>query len=174
MAAAQFRRATLVCVAAATALTAGVGFAAPGAGGGQQQTCPLPLVGADPDTVSLSGPTTLWPPNNKFVDYTLTASETAGEAGDHLPHGVTISYSVTVSGGGANVQGQANPATASEHGDFSVPAHFQLRAARSGNGGAVTYVINWAATFDGGPHTCSSSSTGDHPFTVTVPHDRRH
>jgi len=171
MAAAQFRRSILLCVAAATALTAGVGFAAPSGGGGdQQQACPLPVVGADPDTVTLSGPATLWPPNNKYVDYTLTASETAGEAGNHLDHAVSITYSVSPSGGGA---AQASPPTGTQTGDFSVPAHFQLRAARPGNGGAVTYVINWAATFDGGPHTCSSSSAGEHAFTVTVPHDRR-
>jgi hypothetical protein len=175
MTATRLRRTVLACaLGAATAVSAGAGLAAPsGSGDSQQQTCPLPLVGADPDTVSLSGPTTLWPPNNRLVDYTLTASETAGEAGDHLPHGVTISYSVTVSGSGANAQGQANPATGSAHGDFSVPVRFQLRAERPGTGGAVTYVINWAATFDGGPHTCSSSNAGDHPFTVTVPHDRR-
>ena len=169
------RRTVLVAVAAAaSAITAGSGLASPGghdAGGtAQQQTCPVPVAGADPDTVTLSGPASLWPPNGRYVDYTLTASETAGEAGDHAPHGVTITYSVSTAGGSA---AQASPPAGTEKGDFSVPVHFQLRAARSGNGGAVTYVINWTASFDSGLHPCSSTGTGEHPFTVTVPHDRR-
>ena len=178
----RFRRTVLLLVVlTAGTLTVATGSASPGSHAGdgstQQQTCPLPIAGADPDTVTLSGPTTLWPPNHQLVDYTLTASETPGEAGDHLPHGVTISYSVGVGNAGAPsapaANSQANPPTGMAKGDFSVPLRFQLMAGRPGHGGAVTYTISWAATFDGGPHTCSSSGTGEHAFTVTVPHDRR-
>lgn len=179
----RLRRTVLALVVAiASAVTAGSGLASPGGhggsgGGSQQQTCPLPVLGADPDTVTLSGPATLWPPNHAFVDYTLTASETAGEKGDGLPHGVSISYSVSMGSAGMPsapaASSQANPPSGSAKGDFSVPVTFQLRAGRPGNGSAVTYVINWTASFDGGPHTCASSGTGEHAFTVTVPHDRR-
>lgn len=176
----RFRRTVLLAVVSiASVITVGSGLASPAthgdSGGAQQQTCPLPIVSADPDTVALSGPTTLWPPNGKYVSYTLTASETAGEAGDHLPHGVTISYSVNVGSAGAPSapaqSSQANSPTGMAKGDFSVPVHFQLRAGRPGYAGSTTYVINWTATFDGGPHTCSSSASGEHAFTVTVPHD---
>lgn len=179
----RFRRTVLVVVVSmVSAVTAGGGFASTGGHGSstssQQQTCPLPIIGADPDTVTLSGPTTLWPPNHKFVDYTLTAAETADEKGDGLPHTVTIGYSVNVGSAGAPSapaqSSQANPPSGMAKGDFSVPVHFRLRAGRPGYGGALSYTINWTATFDGGPHTCASSGMGEHAFTVTVPHDQRH
>lgn len=140
----------------------------------QQQTCPIPIVGADADTVTLTGPATLRPPNGRFVPYTLTAAETPGEQGDGLPHGITISYSVRIGQPGSPsapaTSTDAKPPSGMTNGDFSVPIHFKLRATRPGTG-SRTYTIAWTATFDGGPHTCSSSDSGEHPFTVTVPHD---
>ena len=172
------RKVVLVALTVTSVAVAGVGVASPrggGANGAQQQTCPLPILGADPDTVTLSGPATLWPPNHRLVGYTLTASETPGEKGDGLQHGVTISYSVGVSDGGATSPAQqtdAKPPTGAATGDFTVPVHFQLRAQRPGQS-ARTYTITWTASFDGGVHTCSSNGSDQHPFTVTVPHDER-
>jgi hypothetical protein len=180
---ARNRRTILVCLAAVSTLVAAAATTSsagtPRGGNSQRQTCPIPVLGADPDPVSLTGPSTLWSPKHRYVDYTLTASETAGEAGDGAPHGVTINYSVTVSdsrSGPAHPAqaADANPPTGNAQGDFRVPVHFQLRAQRAGNGGTRTYLIDWNATFDGGLHMCSSSGAGEHPFTVTVPHDRTH
>jgi hypothetical protein len=148
------------------------------AGSDQQvQTCPAPVLGADPDSVTLTGPATLWPPNHRLVNYLLTASETAQEAGDGAPHGVTISYTVTTSDAGGGDGGPAHtpdalPATGMASGDFSVSVPFQLRAERSGIGSGRTYAIDWMASFDGGVHMCSSQDGSHHPFVVTVPHDR--
>lgn len=138
----------------------------------QQQTCPI-AAGEDPDTVTLTGPSIIWPANKKYVSYTLTAAETPGEQGDGLPHGVTISYSVTTQDKGTGATTGASPASGNASGDFSVPIHFKLLADRAGSGHGRTYTITWSASFDGGPHTCSSSSTGNSPFVVVVPHDQR-
>jgi hypothetical protein len=140
------------------------------------QTCPV--LGQDPDSVTLTGPATLWPPNHQLVDYTLTASETPQEASDGLPHGVTISYMVTTSdaslgSGGPTHDPDVMPSPAgSAQGNFSVSIPFQLRAERAGDGSGRTYRIDWTASFDGGPHMCSSTGPGESPFFVTVPHDQ--
>jgi plastocyanin len=164
---------TLAAGAALVAAPAGSLAAASGSQAAQhQQTCPIPVVNADPDPVTLSGPQVLWPPDGQFVTYTLTAAETAGEKGDGLPHGVTISYSITTADRGAGSAAGASPATGSAQGDFSVPVRFRLQRDRAGSGTGRTYTINWSATFDGGAHTCSSTTNGNTPFVVVVPHDR--
>ena len=169
------RRAAIAVVAVAACVSALPGTAAPAAPS-STQTCPIMFVGQDPDTVSMSGPATLWPPNHRFAGYSLTSSETPGEKGDGLPHGVTISYSVTVTEGGSTTpatSSQASPPTGSTSGDFSVTIPFQLRADRAGKSGGRIYTINWSASFDGTPlHSCSSADTAHHPFVVTVPHDQ--
>lgn len=176
----RYRRTLLVSAAAAStllAVAATTSEATPTSGTAhkQQQTCPLPVVGADADTVTLSGPATLRPPNGRPVRYTLTAAETPGEQGDHLPHGITISYSVSVTDPNSPTapatSSDASPPSGMTNGDFRVPIHFTLRPVRPGSGSRI-YTIAWTATFDGGPHACSSSDSGEHPFTVTVPHDR--
>lgn len=174
---ARHRYLTYAAVGAVAAglIVPGAATAQPGAST-QQQTCPL--AGADPDTVTLTGPSVLWPANHRLVSYTLTAAETPQEAGDGLDHGVTISYAVTTSDGAAGTGGpihdpDAEPPTGTASGDFSVPVTFSLRAERAGDGAGRSYVISWAATFDGGPHMCSSmDSGGHHAFVVTVPHDQ--
>jgi hypothetical protein len=163
-----------VAGALAAGLLGGAATASPGGSTSQQQTCPI--LGMDPDSVTLAGPPVLWPANHRLVAYTLTASETPQEASDGLPHGITISYTVTVlddgSASGPANDPDAQPPTGTATGDFSVPIDFQLRAERAGDGSGRTYQVDWAATFDGGPHMCSSTDPGQRPFFVTVPHDQ--
>ena len=145
--------------------------------GTQAQTQTCPILGNDPDSVTLTGPAVLWPPNHQLVDYTLTAAETAQEAGDGLPHGITISYVVTTADasggdGGPAHNPDASPPAGMAAGDFSVSIPFQLRAERSGQGNGRVYTINWTASFDGGPHMCSSQDGSHAPFVVTVAHNR--
>jgi hypothetical protein len=146
--------------------------------GTQTQTQTCPVLGFDPDSVTLTGPAALWPPNHRLVDYTLTAAETPQEAGDGLPHGVSISYMVTTADASGGDGGQAHnpdatPPAGTASGDFSVSIPFQLRAERSALGRGRTYTINWAASFDGGLHMCSSQDGSHNPFVVTVAHDQR-
>jgi hypothetical protein len=170
-----FRSAALAAVTAGliSGASASAGTSAPTT---QQKTCPI--LGMDADSVTLAGPSVLWPANHRLVPYTLTAAETPQEAGDPLPHGVTISYTITTTDAAHGTGGPAHgpdavPASGNASGDFSVPVRCQLRAERAGAGAGRTYRIDWSATFDGGPHRCSSTDDGQQPFIVTVPHDRR-
>jgi hypothetical protein len=138
----------------------------------QTQTCPV-MGTADPDPVTLSGPATLSPPNHMFFSYGITSSETAGEAGDGLPHGVTISFTITTidtPGGSTSNSPDTVPPSGQSSGDFATTALFQLRAELPGS--ARTYQIDWAASFDGtngvSVHTCSSTDGTHQPFRVSV------
>jgi hypothetical protein len=137
----------------------------------QTQTCPI--MGADPDTVTLTGPPTLSPPNHMLANYGITSSETPIEMGDPLPHGVTISFTITTidtPGGSSSNSTDSVPPSGNTSGDFSITAPFQLRAELPGS--ARTYQIDWAASFDGingmSVHTCSSTDGIHQPFRVSV------
>jgi hypothetical protein len=136
----------------------------------------------DGDTVTLVGPLKLWPPNHKFVDEPVTATDgPSSNPADSASNDVTLSVypDITDAMGGdggpqhdpdANASSDA-PLMAS--GNPSATAALQLRAERSGKGDGRTYLINWAATFDGGSKSCTSDDDGQSPFSVTVPHDMR-
>jgi hypothetical protein len=127
------------------------------------------------DTVALVGPLKLWPPNHKFVDEPVTATDSDST------QGVTISvYPTVTDAAGGDGGPQHDPdANASEEapltdsGTGSATAALQLRAERSGKGDGRTYAINWTATFDNGSKTCSSNDSDQDPFYVTTPHDMR-
>jgi acyl-homoserine lactone acylase PvdQ len=142
--------------------------------GTQTQTCPVAgNPSADPDPVTLVGSPVLSPPDHMLNSYSISSSETAGEKNDGLPHGVTISYSITTidtPGGSSTNSNDTQPPAGSASGDFTTAAPFQLRAELPGS--ARTYQVDWNASFDGSNgisvHTCSSTDGTHHPFTVTV------
>jgi len=137
-------------------------------GGTQTQHCTGP--NNDDNTVALTGPEVLWPPNHQFVDESATATDANGGTVS-----LTITPSVTdIAGGDGGTQHDPdfafgpNGPMASGTGTATVP--FQLRAERSGKGDGRTYTIDWSAQFSDG--TMCSSMDGTHQaFTVTVPHD---
>ena len=133
----------------------------------------------DGDTITLTGPTVLWPPNHKYVNETITASDVDGtlETAD-LQDGVTLMTTATSnqpeSGlGSGNTKDDAvvnGPTSGSE----SVSQTIQLRAERDGVDPAKagrTYTITAMATFDGST-TASMTETCTATFTVHVPHDQ--
>jgi hypothetical protein len=137
-----------------------------------QQLCPGPN-GVDPDTVTLSGGgASLWPPNGRATTYTLTAAETSAEqAGDPLPHYVTLDYRVTASPSGAVVSSGSSPNNLlvdPSDNNSSAAFSFRLPAVPLGGDGPWEYLVSWNASFDGGIHTCSSSDPGEHMFMVRV------
>jgi hypothetical protein len=137
----------------------------------QVVTCPIQ--GQDPDTVTLTGPASLSPPNHALNSYGISPSETPAEMNDGLPHGVTSAFTITTidtPGGSSTNNNDTVPSSGSLSGDFTVTAPFQLRAELPGT--ARTYQIDWSASFDGlngvSAHTCSSTDGTHHPFTVAV------
>jgi hypothetical protein len=129
--------------------------------------------GLNDNTVALTGPEVLWPPNHQFVNESATAHD-----GGNGQATLTITPSVLdIAGGDGGAQHDpdfqfgANGPMATGTPDATVP--FQLRAERSGKGDGRTYQIDWMASFSDGT-MCSSSDDGHAPFTVTVPHDMGH
>jgi hypothetical protein len=160
---------------AALALASGVALPTMAGSGNKYGPTEVSRDCGDGDTVVLDGPAKLWPPNHKFVDEPVTATD-----GDRSSQ-VTISVYPTVTdavGGDGGPQhdpdanaSQDEPLMAS--GTGSATAGLQLRAERSGKGEGRTYTINWMATFDNGSKHCNSTDEGQAPFTVTTPHDMR-
>ncbi|MDP3710902.1 MAG: hypothetical protein Q8R60_00270 [Mycobacteriales bacterium] len=169
----KLQKAGLVGLAAALAA---VGIAAPSIAGGNKYTAVSDSRDCgDGDTVVLNGPLKLWPPNHKFVDEPVTATDADGAG----PVELTLMPDVQDASGGdggsnhdpdfnaTSEDGETLVAT----GDGSATAGLQLRAERSGKGDGRTYVINWTAMFD--DKTCSSGDEGQTPFVIEVPHDMR-
>lgn len=129
----------------------------------------------DGDVVEYTGPEKMWPPNHKLQNVSVVATDGGADNGSDATN-LTVSPNVTdVSGGdgGPNHDPDYTPGDLVASGDPSATIDFWLRAERSGKGDGRTYTINWAATFDGGAKSCSSSDAGQSPFVVVVPHDMR-
>jgi len=129
----------------------------------------------DGDTVVYTGPEKMWPPNHKLQNVSVVATDGGADNGSDQTT-LMIAPNVTdVAGGDGGPQHDPDytPGDLAASGDPSAEVDFWLRAERSGKGDGRTYTINWAATFDGGAKSCSSSDDGQSPFVVTVPHDMR-
>jgi hypothetical protein len=111
------------------------------------QTCPI-INGIDPDFVVFSGPATI--PGDDLV-HTVSVFASESEAARNLMSLTTITTS------GTTVK------VTSGVGLHNTTVHISL----PGTPGR-TYIINWIATFDFGPHVCTSLLPGHHAFTVSV------
>ena len=118
---------------------------APAAGAGtatQSRVCPIPVVGGDPDVVSLSGPVgTTW---------AVTADESPGEPS----HVVSITVQITTSDGSGPLL-RTNTAA----GMSPVAVNFDLAPGHH-------YTVQWLATFDFGVHPCTSLLPGQSAFEI--------
>ena len=158
-----------------------LGIAAPGFAGGNKfgphtvgRDC------GDGDTVVLNGPLTLWPPNHKFVDESITATDgPSSNPTDSVSNDTTLTITPVVTdavggdGGPQHDPDYTPGGSPTASGNPSATVDFDLRSERSGKGDGRTYTINWKATFDGGNKTCTSDDDGQSPFTIYVPHDMR-
>jgi hypothetical protein len=134
---------------------------------------------SDGDTISITGPTTLWPPNHKYVTETITATDSANEALTEAatdPDGVTLTTTAVSNQpdgglGSGNTADDASVQTPT-NGSESATQVVKLRAERDGvdpTKAGRTYTINAMATFDG-----SNLESCNAQFTVHVPHDMGH
>jgi hypothetical protein len=108
----------------------------------QSRTCPLAVVGGDPDSVQLSGPTT-----TGGRTWTITADESPGEAS----HVVAVATIVSSDNGTSQVVTGAGFSPVAVNLDLA-PGHH--------------YTIQWVATFDFGVHPCTSLLPGQAAFSV--------
>jgi hypothetical protein len=131
----------------------------------------------DGDTISITGPTTLWPPNHKYVTETITATDTDGGLESVADSdGVNL---MTVASSNQPEFGMGSGNTANDtlvaqanNGSESATQVVSLRAERDGvdpTKAGRTYTINATATFDNNMmEVCHAT------FTVHVPHDQGH
>ena len=158
-------------VATALGLAAGLALAPAGAAlssvaaTADTQTCPVPVLGLDPDSVTLSGLSTTMP-----ATADVTAAETPGEMGPGAPTVRLFVYRQNGSNmimdllnglrgpstsGGASLSGPATgKGAATETITFSAPG---------------TYTFGFIALFDNGIHPCASLLPTNHALTITVP-----
>ena len=122
----------------------------------------------DGDTVSLTGPDTLWPPNHKMV----AQEAVADSGGDGTMTSLVLTPTVTDATGGDGGP-RHDPDVSSgltDTGEDEARVPFSVRAERSGKGTGRTYTFHWSAMFD--DKSCSSTQNGQTPFTIFVPHDQ--
>jgi hypothetical protein len=120
-------------------------------------------------SITLTGANTLWPPNHKYHDYTVTAIGSALDFHTDLMTAITSNEpDIGIGSGGPQHANDANPAmdSDSENGSRASTFH-QLRSERSGAGSGRTYTFKTSATWDMNPATTCMAT-----FTVSVPHDQ--
>jgi hypothetical protein len=135
------------------------------------QTCPVPLLGLDPDSVTLTGPV-ISPVSTggPLATASVTASETPAELGPGAP---TVRLFVYRSNGASPVQdllnGLQGPST-SGGASLSGPATGSGMTTETITFSAPgTYVFDFIVLFDSGIHPCTSLLPPNHSLVVTVP-----
>ena len=122
------------------------------------------------DYLKYDGPKDIWPPNHKYRNLVISATDADG---GEVTLTVLGSSDETIDGEELNGSGNTSndfvgqeglPAsTKSGTGTASVP--YKVRGERSGHGNGRTYSFDTTAVFE--------DSTCSHTFTATVPHDQR-
>jgi hypothetical protein len=112
----------------------------------------------DGDSITYSGPTSIWPPNHKYRDLSITATEgsdldpmdevSLGTAGHHDE--VTESGEEMNGAGHTPLASDVSPAMAMDQGTGSATTNHRIRGERSGRGDGRTYTFDAMATFDNG------------------------
>ena len=153
--------------AASAALIVAAGSSPVLAAIGSTQTCPIPVVALDPDSVSIS---TVTFPEMGPPTVTMTAAETPEEQGLKAP---TVRLAAFRADG-------SNEVVDILHGLLGPSSSGAVSFAAPGAGAGVatqkitfaqpgTYSLGFFVTFDGGVHPCTSLLPTNHSFTVVVP-----
>jgi hypothetical protein len=167
--------------------------AAPSFAANRNSGTSAPVACAGDVSVTVS-PTTIWPPNHKFVPLTITATDTEGQ-NEVLPE--TGCFSVAVDSVTSDEEGPGQvtngcgapdptqgldemwnptPTVGDESSDGSVAnKNAVVRAERCGGGTGRTYTITVTCVDEGIAvvnGTCTGGTTGMATLTVFVPHDQ--
>lgn len=126
------------------------------------QTCPIPVVGVDPDSVTLTAPV--------LGVATMTASETPAELGPGAPTVKLFAFRSESALPAADLLHGLTGPSSSGAVSFSGPATGHGAVAERVTFSAPgTYRIGFLALFDNGIHPCTSLLPTNHVFTVVVP-----
>ena len=136
---------------------------------GTTRTAACPEGGDGSMTIAITGPETLWPPNHKYVDVVVTATDTDGDEVTLATEGTHDQYvEGTEQNGAGNTAEDVSPAASGDvMGTGTASTMHQVRAERAGpdQTGRV-YTISYEAS-GGADDTCMGS------FDIFVPHDQR-
>jgi hypothetical protein len=160
--------ATKVTVTGKTATGGGGGKG--GTGGKRETYGTQSLACEDGNTVVYSGPLEMWPPNHKYRNLSVVATDDESENTVTL---ITTGTHDEFAQDGTEMNGAGNTDDdffdvtpgGMDSGTGSAQTDHQIRGERSGRGDGRTYTIHSIATFSDGER-CE----GD--FTSTVPHDQ--
>jgi hypothetical protein len=123
----------------------------------------------DDSTVTYAGPLKLWPPNHKYVPFSVTITDDSGDDVTLATEVVHEEYADdgSESNGAGNTTDDASPPADEASGSGSATTNHEVRSERSGRGDGRTYTIAYEATADNGVTQCMDS------FEIAVPHDMR-
>lgn len=136
--------------------------------------------GREAGTITYVGPEKLWPPNHKYSDATVTATDE--DADDDVTLTTTATHDqYDAEGneivGSGNTQQDIEPAAQTEvNGTGSVSQDFRVRAERSGTrkeGRTYTITADAIFTDSDGDGSSDEMTTCHAEFTIVVPHDMR-
>jgi hypothetical protein len=171
------RTALLAGFSAATLLT-GMTLAHAGNGpkGEGLYNCPAAITGGDSGYTVTWTPTSVFPPNHKYVTGTLTYTAAPGHEADSLALTIdAITHDEYTAGvewvGSGNTPIDATGAGNTDSGSGSVSVPFQIRAERSGTGTGRTYTIGYTAQANSGVSNDCSQDVMTSSVQVFVPHD---
>jgi len=124
-------------------------------------------IGNDSLSVSITGPETLWPPNHKLVQVSITATDSDGNEVMLATEGTHDQFTDGEEfNGSGNTDDDVDPMMASDTGTGSATTEHGVRAERAGTSqDGRTYTLMYEAT------ALDDECVGS--FTIFVPHDQR-
>jgi hypothetical protein len=129
----------------------------------QRQTCPV--LGIDPDFLTLSGGPAVFNADGKKHAFAVTATEEEGGSNVVV---LRVQVAIQDAGNPSAANATTDPSNGMQIGPATSTATVNLSVLGTATGAARSYVINWSAMFDNGIHPCSSTDAGKSPFVVTV------
>jgi hypothetical protein len=156
-------------ILAATALAVSLALPVVAASGNKYEDTTASQECGDDSNVTYAGPLKLWPPNHKYVPFTVTITDDSGDQVTLATEGAheEVAEDGSELNGAGNTDTDVNPAAAEADGAGTATTSHAARAERTGGGDGRTYTILYEATADNGLTQCMGE------FLIQVPHDMR-
>ena len=156
-------------VLAATAIAVSLALPVIAASGNKYSDTTASEACGNDSTVTYAGPLKLWPPNHKYVPFSVTITDDSGDNVMIATEVVHEEYAEDGSemNGAGNTTDDASPAADEASGSGSATTNHEVRSERSGRGDGRTYTVAYEASADNGLTECMGT------FEILVPHDMR-